>query len=105
MSMSTVSPTRRQVLRLYKQLIKNANQYNDYNFREYFLRRARASFKENRLVKDPSKLQSLFVEGQKDLGVLKRQSIISQMYTFDKLVVEPLHKRSHFPKHDHTNEN
>ncbi|QLG73841.1 hypothetical protein HG535_0F03520 [Zygotorulaspora mrakii] len=95
--MPAVSPSRRQVLRLYKQLIKNANQFNDYNFREYFLRRARNTFKENKSVQDAAKLQSLFAEGQRDLGILKRQSIISQMYTFDKLVVEPLHKHGFKP--------
>lgn len=99
--MSAIAPTRRQVLRLYKQFIKNANQFNDYNFREYFLRRARSSFKENKVIEDANKLNSLFSDAQRDLGVLKRQSIISQMYTFDKLVVEPLHKHH---KHEHEHE-
>lgn len=95
--MSAVAPSRGQILQLYKQFMKNARHFNDYNFREYFLRRARLGFKENKEVHDPQTLSTLFVEAQRDLGVLKRQSVLSQMYTFDKLVVEPLnkgHKRS-----------
>lgn len=84
------SLTRTQVLGLYKQFIKNANNFNDYNFKNYFLRRTRTLFRENREVKDQQKLDSLYTNALKDLGVLKRQSLISQMYTFDKLVVEPL---------------
>ncbi|GAV54206.1 hypothetical protein ZYGR_0AK07080 [Zygosaccharomyces rouxii] len=89
------SLTRTQVLGLYKQFIKNANNFNDYNFKNYFLRRARTLFRENRDIKDQQKLDSLYANALKDLGVLKRQSLISQMYTFDKLVVEPLK-----PKHE-----
>ncbi|QLQ80558.1 hypothetical protein HG537_0D05590 [Torulaspora globosa] len=93
------APTRSQVLSLYKQFVKNAKQFNDYNFREYFLRRARFDFKQNAKIHDPTRLAAIYEEAQKNLGVLKRQSVISQMYTFDKLVVEPLHK-SH-KRHNH----
>lgn len=88
----SATPTRGQVLKLYKQFMRNARQFNDYNFREYFIRRARIGFKENRDVQDSQKLNTLFKDAQRDLGVLKRQSVLSQMYTFDKLVVEPLNK-------------
>ena len=90
--MSPTAPTRSQVLSLYKQFVKNAKQFNDYNFREYFLRRARFDFKQNAAIQDPARLAAIYAEAQRNLGVLKRQSVISQMYTFDKLVVEPLHK-------------
>lgn len=90
--MSAVAPTKGQVLQLYKQFIKNAKQFNDYNFREYFLRRARLGFRENKELHDPQQLNDLYIQAQRDLGVLKRQSLLSQMYTFDKLVVEPLKK-------------
>lgn len=80
------------MLGLYKQIIKNANRFNDYNFRQYFLRKARTEFRANKDVADAKVLDALISDAQKDLGVLKRQSIISQLYTFDKLVVEPLPK-------------
>lgn len=86
----SATPSRTQVLHLYKQFIKNAKLFNDYNFREYFLRRARADFKQHIAVQDTTKLSELYHDGQLNLAMLKRQSIISQLYTFDKLVVEPL---------------
>ncbi|CDO94294.1 unnamed protein product [Kluyveromyces dobzhanskii CBS 2104] len=82
-----------QILHMYKEFIRNSNKIQNYNFREYFLRRARESFRANKNVKSPEKISELISEAEKDLGVLKRQSVISNMYTFDKLVVEPLKKR------------
>lgn len=84
---------RLHVLHMYKEFIRNANKVENYNFREYFLRKARQSFRANKDVQEADKLEALLSEAEKDLGVLKRQSIISNMYTFDKLVVEPLKKR------------
>lgn len=92
-NMSAPAPTRTQILHMYKDFIRNANKIQNYNFRHYFLRRAKESFRENKNVQDPKKVNELLTEAEKDLGVLKRQSIISNMYTFDKLVVEPLKKR------------
>lgn len=88
-----MSVSKSQVLGLYKQIIKNASRFNDYNFKQYFLRKARTEFKANKGVADAAQIEALVKDAQKDLGVLKRQSIISQMYTFDKLVVEPLPKK------------
>ncbi|CCK72754.1 Isd11p KNAG_0L01340 [Huiozyma naganishii CBS 8797] len=93
--MAATVPARAQVLSVYRQFIKNANQFTNYNFREYFLRRTRNTFKQNKTVEDPARLAALFGEARAELKVLKRQSVISQMYTFDKTVVEPLNKRSH----------
>ncbi|CCC70362.1 hypothetical protein NCAS_0E02920 [Naumovozyma castellii] len=82
------TPSRLQVLSLYKQFIRNSNQFNNFNFREYFLRISREKFKENAPIQDKEKVAKLYEAAQRDLGVLKRQKLISQMYTFDKLVVE-----------------
>lgn len=90
--MMTGAPGRSQVLSLYKQFIKNSRNFNNYNFREYFLRRAREEFRKNASVTDPAQASELYSAAKQDLGTLKRQSIISQMYTFDKLVVEPIPK-------------
>ena len=92
-----VAPTRLQVLALYKQFIKNSKQFNNYNFREYFLRRSRESFRANVALQKPEEVARAFADAKEELGVLKRQAIISQMYTFDKLVVEPLDSQKHTP--------
>ncbi|SCU77788.1 LAME_0A02234g1_1 [Lachancea meyersii CBS 8951] len=83
-------PSRTQVLALYKQTLRNANGFNNYNFKHYFLRKARTQFRDLKDLKDPAAIEKAFSAAQRELGVLKRQSVISQMYTFDKQVVEPL---------------
>ena len=85
-----LAPSRQQILALYKQYIKYSNAFNNYNYREYFLRRSRDMFREDKLQSaSPDQLAKLYQDAKADLGMLKRQAIISQMYTFDKLVVEP----------------
>ena len=85
-----LAPSRQQILALYKQYIKYSNAFNNYNYREYFLRRSRDMFREDKLQSaSPEQLAKLYQDAKADLGMLKRQAIISQMYTFDKLVVEP----------------
>ncbi|AGO11665.1 AaceriADL113Cp [[Ashbya] aceris (nom. inval.)] len=84
-------PTRAGVLHLYRDFVRSSRRFNNYNFREYFMRRSRDTFKRHREASG-EELQQLWVRAQQEIGVLKRQSVISQMYTFDKLVVEQLHK-------------
>ncbi|KAH3902782.1 related to Protein ISD11 [Saccharomycodes ludwigii] len=90
--MSTIAAlTKPQILNLYRQYIRTAKDFTSYNFREYFLRKARRDF---RLYKDQIKTEedalAKFNMIREELAILKRQSIISEMYTFDKLVVEPI---------------
>ncbi|KAK2609192.1 hypothetical protein QQS21_002274 [Conoideocrella luteorostrata] len=77
-----------QVRSLYRQLLRQSEQFTAYNFREYAKRRTRDAFRENMLVQDPRKVQELVQKGLKDLQVLKRQTVIGQFYTMDRLVVE-----------------
>lgn len=44
-------------------------------------------------LNDPSQISDLFTKAKNELAVLKRQAIISQLYTFDKTVIEPLNKK------------
>ena len=84
-------PTRAGVLHLYREFVRSARQFNNYNFREYFMRHSRDTFRKHREASG-EELQQLWERAQQEVGVLKRQSVISQMYTFDKLVVEQLRK-------------
>lgn len=87
---SITPPAKEQVLQLYRQFIRASSKFNNYNFRHYFIRRSRDAFKESKDVKDPEQVHSLLSKAREELQVLQRQSKISQMYSFDKLVVEPL---------------
>ncbi|KAL6048930.1 LYR motif-containing protein 4 [Balamuthia mandrillaris] len=79
---------RLNVLSLYKQFLRNATKFSNYNFREYTKRRAREGFEENRAVTDPKQLEQLVFRARQDLQVVERQATISHMYGSRKLVVE-----------------
>ncbi|KAK4155156.1 hypothetical protein C8A00DRAFT_32049 [Chaetomidium leptoderma] len=69
-------------------LLRQGNQFAAYNFREYAKRRTRDAFRENKAVEDPRRIQELVQKGVKNLQVLKRQTVISQFYQTNQLVVE-----------------
>ncbi|KAF7552749.1 hypothetical protein G7046_g7322 [Stylonectria norvegica] len=77
-----------QVRSLYRQLLRQGEQFAAYNFREYAKRRTRDAFRENIKVDDSRKVQELVQHGLKELQGLKRQTVISQFYEIDRLVVE-----------------
>ncbi|KAK4043802.1 hypothetical protein C8A01DRAFT_32122 [Parachaetomium inaequale] len=83
-----------RVLSLYRQLLRQGSQFSAYNFREYARRRTRDAFRENKGVEDPRRVQELVQKGLKDLQMLKgvcgiqRQTVISQFYQSNRLVVE-----------------
>ncbi|KAK0729700.1 complex 1 protein [Lasiosphaeris hirsuta] len=90
--MSAVAAARgdsaQKVLSLYRQLLRQGNQFAAYNFREYAKRRTRDAFRQNKAVEDPRRVQELMQHGLKELQMLKRQTVISQFYQQDRLVVE-----------------
>ncbi|KAJ4605010.1 hypothetical protein HRR85_008138 [Exophiala dermatitidis] len=73
---------------LYRSLLRTSNQFANYNFRMYALRRTRDAFHEHQHEQDTRRIQELVQKGLKELQVLKRQTVISQMYQLDRLVVE-----------------
>ncbi|PFH62844.1 hypothetical protein XA68_11625 [Ophiocordyceps unilateralis] len=77
-----------QVLSLYRQLLRQGGQFSAYNFREYAKRRTRDAFRENRGVHDPRAIQELVQKGLRELQIMKRQTVISQFYQLNRLVVE-----------------
>lgn len=87
-----MAPTSKQVLLLYKSILSKANKFDNYNFREYFKRKAQHDFRENRNVVDEQEVTRFYNDAIDTLAVLSRQSAVSQMFTFEKLVVEPLKK-------------
>ncbi|KYK58111.1 Complex 1 LYR protein [Drechmeria coniospora] len=77
-----------QVRSLYRQLLRQGNQFAAYNFREYAKRRTRDAFRENQSVQDPRRVQELVQNGLKELQVMKRQTVLGKFYQMDRLVVE-----------------
>ncbi|KAI1031029.1 hypothetical protein LB504_000263 [Fusarium proliferatum] len=72
----------------YRQLLRQGSQFAAYNFREYAKRRTRDAFREHQGEQDSRKVQELVQHGIKELQSLKRQTVISQFYQLDRLVVE-----------------
>jgi len=86
--MATNSSTSRTILSLYRSLLRTGGQFNQYGFREYARRRTRDAFRQHRDETDPERVQELVHRGLDDLQMMKRQTVIGQMYKIDKLVVE-----------------
>jgi len=80
--------SRNQVLKLYKSLIRESQKFASYNFRSYAVRRVKDAFRENRNVTDSEILHNKLAEAHKNLEIVKRQALISQMYKADRLVIE-----------------
>ncbi|TQV97758.1 complex 1 protein [Cordyceps javanica] len=80
--------TSQQVRSLYRQLLRQGEQFTAYNFREYAKRRTRDAFHEHKAEKDSRKVQELIQKGLKELQAMKRQTVIGQFYQLDRLVVE-----------------
>ncbi|KAJ5288535.1 LYR motif-containing protein 4 [Penicillium angulare] len=89
MSVATAhSSTAFQVRSLFRSLLRQSSQFSNYNFREYARRKTRDSFREGQKESEERRIQELIQSGLQDLRLLKRQTIISQFYQLDKLVVE-----------------
>ncbi|KAL3994637.1 Complex1_LYR-like family protein [Acanthocheilonema viteae] len=72
---------------LYKQLLRSASQFPQYNYREFFKRRIRDHFKAAVKNNDISETE-FHVKCQELLQVIRRQSTLYQSYPISKLVVE-----------------
>ncbi len=71
------------VKKLYKRIVKTAGEFKDRNFREYFTRIAKSDFES--FLKpagevEAEKVAQLLKSQKENLGVLKRQTVIHNMY-------------------------
>jgi len=80
--------TSKVALSLYRQILKQANKFSSYNYREYTLRRTKDAFRANRNIKDLKETEKLLEEGRKNLDVIQRQALINNLYHSQKLVIE-----------------
>jgi LYR motif-containing protein 4 len=73
---------------LFRSLLRQSSQFANYNFRTYARRRTRDAFRECQHEQDERKVQELVQKGLRELQVMKRQTVVSQFYQLDRLVVE-----------------
>ncbi|KAD4385351.1 hypothetical protein E3N88_25519 [Mikania micrantha] len=68
------TPSRAEIIFLFRSLLRSARQFSDYNIREYTKRRTIDSFRNNKTLSDPSSIAAAFSDGQSQLQVAKRQA-------------------------------
>ncbi|KAF2225262.1 hypothetical protein BDZ85DRAFT_90941 [Elsinoe ampelina] len=77
-----------EVRSLYRSLLRTGRQFANYNFREYAKRRTRDAFRQYATISDERRIQELMQNGIRELQMLKRQTVVSQFFQLDRLVVE-----------------
>merc|ERR1712156_90640 len=88
--MNIMSSQRSRILSLYKQLLRTSEHFNNYNFRNYALRRVKDGFQDAKLEKDPAAIESFINEAEQQLALVKRQTTIGQMFQEQKVVLEAM---------------
>ncbi|OQR98224.1 hypothetical protein ACHHYP_08976 [Achlya hypogyna] len=81
----------KQVLSLYRTLLREAAQYENYTFRSYAQRRIKADFRANKTTSGAD-AQLAITFGTEQLALLRRQVAISKLYPGEKSVMESARK-------------
>lgn len=74
------SPSKSEIISLFRSLMRTARTFSDYNIREYAKRRTIDGFRQSRDLSDPSSIASAFSDGKSQLEVAKRQAIVYSLY-------------------------
>lgn len=86
-------PTRLQILSLYRDILRHARLFKDYNYRQYVVRVAREDFHKHAHDQDPATIESLWTRAVKEAGVVRRQSLLSQIYAKGTSILDLEHGR------------
>ncbi|XP_066978139.1 LYR motif-containing protein 4 [Macrobrachium rosenbergii] len=78
---------RREVLSLYKALLRESRKFSAYNYREYALQRIRDGFREGKLLIGEEQQRQL-QRARESLEIIKRQVVIGNLYAHPELVIE-----------------
>ncbi|KAG2157094.1 hypothetical protein DEU56DRAFT_867186 [Suillus clintonianus] len=81
-------PARKVVLGLYSSTLRTAKSFSSYNFRNYFVRRTKDTFRGMQAEQDPIKFSQAYNEAVKELSVLRRCAVMNQLYGGERLAVE-----------------
>jgi len=80
---------KKQILTLYRNMLKCGKNFPNYNIREYINRRVKDEFRQNKYL-DKEALDNVLNEAKVNLETMKRQSIIYSLYhkEEDKFILE-----------------
>lgn len=101
------APTKEALVHLYSSTLRASRAFSSYNFRQYFVRRTKGTFREIQVrfhlilcfridspncpeqnERDPAKLSAFYNDRIKELAVIKRSAIVNSLYGGWRLVVE-----------------
>ncbi|KAG7397279.1 hypothetical protein PHYBOEH_000973 [Phytophthora boehmeriae] len=69
------------VLRLYREMLRSAAQFESYNFRSYLTRRVKEDFRKNKtLAEGSAEQQQALALARQQADALYRQMIVSKLY-------------------------
>ncbi|XP_045610889.1 LYR motif-containing protein 4 [Procambarus clarkii] len=77
----------RQVLALYKALLRESRKFTSYGYREYALRRVRDGFKAAKNLTEEDQQREIQV-AKESLEIIKRQVVVGQLYRSPTLIIE-----------------
>ncbi|XP_014289380.1 LYR motif-containing protein 4 [Halyomorpha halys] len=83
-----MSVSQKQVLKLYRDMMREAKKITAYNFRTYGLRKIKDGFTKNKELTDRKEIQAQYDSALKSYEMLKRQVIVTNLFKTDNLVVE-----------------
>jgi len=73
---------------LYHNMLRTSQSFSSYNFREYFVRRTKDTFRKMQKESDPEKLRFMYSDATRESGILTRSVAVNQLYGGWKLAVE-----------------
>lgn len=80
--------SRRTVMTLYRNLLREGGKFQNYNFRNYALRKIKDGFQQNKQETDQVKVKEFLACAKESLALVRRQVIIGSLYSDDPVVVE-----------------
>ena len=80
--------SRSSALGLYRSLLRASSGFTNYNFREYARRSVRDRFHANVGLSDAEAIAAAMHDGRQQLELIKRQTVISQLFPQGKHAME-----------------
>ena len=69
-------------------MLRESQKFSEYNFRCYALRRVHDAFKKGQKEADKQKVQELIKKAEDNLAMIKRQTVIGNLYKENPFVME-----------------
>ncbi|XP_003488570.1 LYR motif-containing protein 4 [Bombus vosnesenskii] len=89
-----MASSRKVILSLYRNLIRESKKWNSYNYRMYALRKIRHEFQQNKTIQDKEKINECYNRGLESLQIIKRQVTIGNLYSTRPLIIEAIENKA-----------